>query len=102
MRRVGQTIGMLLMVSSVGAANQVFAADGVISKQEFTPGSYCHMQFPAIDEQTLAGDHPVLNNNGDVIDFYGSCDETPTSMGQVAAQRRDEQRRWDREYEDRR
>src|SRR5207247_4093109 len=32
-----------------GAINSAMAADGILSKDEFTAGSYCHMKFPAID-----------------------------------------------------
>jgi len=48
------------------------AANGVIYKQELTPGSYCHLKFLAIREETLAGNHPVLldPDDGDIIDFY--------------------------------
>lgn len=102
MKQIGQTVGMFLLVSSLGTASHVFAADGVISKQESTPGSYCHMKFPAMDEKTLASDHPTLKDDGDVIDFYGPCNEAPTGKDQVAVQKLEEQHRWEREYEDRR
>ena len=29
------------------------------------------MKFPAIDEQMLSSDDPVLKDNGNIIDFYG-------------------------------
>ena len=73
-----------------------FAAYGaaeVISRTELTPGSdYCHLQFPAIAEQTLTSDRPVLkgSESADIIDFYGKCDESPTSENQIASQRRQE------------
>jgi hypothetical protein len=82
----------LLFLSSLGAVNSAIAEnDGVISEQEFTPGSYCHEKFPAIDESTLDSDHPTLksSNTGDVIDFYGSCDESPTGKDQVWVQKLD-------------
>lgn len=78
-------VTLLLVGSLVGSA---LAFDGVLSKEEFTPGGYCHMKFPAIRERTLAGDNPVLKGSatGDVIDFYGPCDESPTGKDQVAEQ----------------
>lgn len=46
-------------------------------------------------EKTLSGNNPQLkdSSSGDVIDFYGPCDESPTGADQV----KDQQRR----YEDR-
>ena len=31
-----------------GAINTAMGAGGIISKQELTPDSYCHLKFPAI------------------------------------------------------
>lgn len=77
------------------------AKDGVIYKQELTPGSYCHLKFPAIREETLAGNHPVLKDpsDGDIIDFYGPCDEDPLGKDQVHEQKLENQHRWERAYE---
>ena len=78
----------LVLMGSVGVS-AAKAADGVITKEEAVPGSYCHMQFPAIEESTLYTDHPVLKSadSGDIIDFYGPCDENPLGQDQVMAQR---------------
>ena len=77
----------LVLMGSVGVSGAK-AADGVILKEEAVPGSYCHMQFPAIEESTLYTDHPVLKSadSGDIIDFYGSCDESPVGKDQVQQQ----------------
>ena len=79
-------------------SGMALASDGVLSKQELTPGGYCHMQFPAMHQRSLAGDQPVLKDEstGDIIDFYGPCDESPTAKDQVAAQKLDEQHRFAR------
>jgi hypothetical protein len=63
----------------------------VVSKTESAPGSYCHLRFPAITEESLGTDHPVLKGSdaGDIIDFYGPCDENPIGPHQVATQMRD-------------
>jgi hypothetical protein len=82
----------LLFLSSLGVVNNALAEDdGIISKQEFTPGSYCHEKFPAIDQSTLGSDDPTLKSSttGDVIDFYGSCDESPTGKDKVWEQKLD-------------
>lgn len=71
-------------------------ADGILLKQKDTPGSYCHMKFPAIRPKTLDTNHPELKqpDTGDVIDYYGPCDESPTGKDQVTEQRQEEQRHW--------
>jgi len=40
-------------------------------------------------QRSLAGDQPVLKDErtGDVIDFYGPCDDSPTGQDQVQSQR---------------
>ncbi len=44
-------------------------------------------------------DTPELKTStGDVIDFYGPCDEAPNSKAQIAAQRHEAQLRFAREY----
>jgi len=92
----------LLLLSSLGAVNSAVAENGVISKQEFTPGSYCHEKFPAIRPSTLDTDHPTLKSSdtGDVIDYYGSCDESPLGKDQIQEQKLEAQHRWQSDYED--
>jgi hypothetical protein len=92
----------LLLLGSVGAVNSVTAEDGIISKQEFTPGSYCHEKFRAMRPSTLDTDNPTLKSvgTGDVIDFYGSCDESPVGQDQVQEQKLEAQHRWEQDYED--
>ena len=46
----------LLLIGTLGASVTAMAADGLIYKQELTPGGYCHLKFPAIREDTLAGE----------------------------------------------
>jgi hypothetical protein len=77
-------------------------ADGVILKDASTEGSYCHMKFPAIQEQTLGTARPLLKeaDSGDVIDFYGSCSHDPLGKEEVQVQLRDLHRRRAREYMD--
>jgi len=92
----------LLFLSSLGAVNSAIAEDGIISKQEFTPGSYCHEKFRAMRPSTLDDDQPALKNSatGDVIDFYGSCDESSVGKDQVQEQELEAQHRWAQDYED--
>ena len=77
----------MLFIGSFGAVNSAIAEDGVLSKEEFTPSNYCHMKFRAMRESTIAANHPEVNPTGDIIDFSGPCDETPTGKDQVQSQR---------------
>ena len=92
----------LLFLSSLGAVNSAIAEDGVISKQEFAPNSYCHEKFRAMRPSTLDADNPTLKSSesGDVIDYYGSCDESPVGKDQIQEQRLEAQHRWANDYED--
>jgi hypothetical protein len=67
----------------------VLAAEGIIAKVANPSGSACHLKFPAIREETLYWDRPVLKDatDGDIIDFYGPCDYDPLGKESVARQR---------------
>jgi len=93
----------LLFLSSLGVVNSAIAEDdGIISKQEYTPGSYCHEKFRAMRPSTLDADNPTLKSSesGDVIDYYGLCDESPVGQDQIQEQRLEAQHRWANDYED--
>ena len=71
-------------------AGSAFAANGILLKEQLGKDeNYCHMKFPAIRPSTLWSANPELKSSdtGDVIDFYGSCDESPTGPSQVADQK---------------
>jgi hypothetical protein len=83
-------LSALLFIGIAGTSAAVLGADDVLLKEEVAPGSnYCHMQFPAIRKRTLNWDHPILKSpgTGDIIDYYGSCDENPLGKDQVWQQR---------------
>jgi hypothetical protein len=91
-----KTIGVIasIVVLAGTLASSVLASDdGVLEKEEMG-NNYCHMKFRAIKDGTLAGNDPQLKDasSGDIIDFYGPCDESPTGKDQVEAQRLDESR----------
>ena len=92
----------LLFIGSLGAVNSAIAEDGVLSKQEFTPSNYCHMKFPAIRPSTLGTEQPTLKSQdtGDVIDFYGPCDENPLGQNQIQEQKLEAQHRRSLDYDD--
>jgi hypothetical protein len=95
-------LAAVLLIGSFGVTNAPAAAPGVISNATFTTGSYCHLTFPAIREDTLASNRPVLKDpsEGDIIDFYGSCDHDPLGQNEIETQRRQNADRFDSEYSD--
>ena len=87
-------------VTGLGLAN---ADDhGIISKEADEEGAYCHLTFPAIRSATLGTDHPQLKSasEGDIIDFYGSCDHDPLGKDEVQSQEHDQLIRGLRNYGD--
>ena len=90
-------LATVILVGSLGASSAFAAAEGVISNATFTPGSYCHLTFPAIREDTLSWDRPVLKDasSGDIIDYYGSCDHDPLGKDEIASQRQQAAERYD-------
>jgi hypothetical protein len=99
MKHFGKTVTMLLLASTV--AGTALAADGILTKQEAAE-NYCHEKFPAIRPRTLDTDHPTLKGpqTGDVIDYNGPCDESPTGADQVIEQKQQESFMFGRQYED--
>ncbi len=82
---------VLLLIGTLGlSAVPVGAAGGIIYKVSIDTGSnYCHLKFPAILEETLYWDRPVLKDtsDGDIIDFYGPCDYDPLGREEILSQR---------------
>ncbi|MGE5220610.1 MAG: hypothetical protein ACM3SP_26685 [Chloroflexota bacterium] len=101
MKRIGSFLSVLAL-SGVVSVTSAAAAKGLLLKQKAAPNSYCHIKFPAIRPSTLAGDHPMLKRatTGDVIDFYGACDENPVGRDQVASQRMEYSQQLDVAYSD--
>jgi hypothetical protein len=87
-----------LTVNIVLSSSVVWAAEGIISKIPDASGSYCHLRFPAIREETLSWNRPVLKDprEGDIIDFYGPCDHDPLGKAEIQRQKSDWRRFRDR------
>lgn len=102
MKTAKSFLAALILIGSVAGSGIALAADGVISKDELTPDSYCHMKFPAMQARSLGTDEPTLKSptSGDVVDFYGSCDEKPTGQDQVGSQELDLQHQWESNYDE--
>ena len=90
--------GFVLTVSMVLGSSVLWAAEGIIFKNADPSGLYCHLRFPAIREETLSTNRPVLKDpsEGDIIDFYGPCDHDPLGKAEVQRQRADARRFRDR------
>jgi len=82
-------LAALLLVGILGLSGAAPGADSALLKEEFAPG-YGHLKFPAIREETLKWDRPVLKDpsTGDVIDFYGPTDQDPLGKDQILSQKR--------------
>ena len=80
----------LLLVASIASFTPVWGAEGIIYKAVGS-SNYCHLKFPAIQEDTLYSDRPVLKDprDGDIVDFYGPCDHDPLGREEVMRQRAD-------------
>ena len=92
MKRINTLVGITLLGATLGlGAAPAGAVDGLLLSVELFPG-YCHLQFPAIDENSL-GHRPVLQDASttDIIDFYGPCDHDPLGRDEVQDQRSENQ-----------
>jgi hypothetical protein len=83
-------------------SSYLWAADGIISKVPDSSGTFCNLKFPAIKEESLTSDRPVLKDpsENDIIDFYGPCDHDPLSGAEVQRQKGDIQRERHRTFGD--
>jgi len=89
-----------LFTGMIDAGGTLARAESTISKEIATPGSYCHMKFPAIREDTLSQSSPGFTVSGDLIDFYGACDHDPLGQEEVQSQRLETQHRFSVDFED--
>ena len=82
------------------SASLVWAGEAFISKVPDPSGNFCQLKFPAIREDTLFSDRPVLKDpsEGDIIDFYGPCNYDPLGRDSVLRQRFEHRLRMRREY----
>jgi hypothetical protein len=97
MKNFKSNLSILLAVGVIAASGAALAADGVVVEGQLNAGGYCHEKFPAIRPRTLGDNQPQLKDSttGDVVDFYGPCDEDPTGRDQIASQKLEEQHQLD-------
>jgi hypothetical protein len=102
MDRLKAFVALLLIIGTLDfSGSLLWAAEGIILKNADPSGQYCHFKFPAITEETLFSDRPVLKSltDGDIIDFYGPCSFDPLGKESVLQQRADLQRERRRQYD---
>ena len=87
------SLAALLFIGAWGASSYALGEDskaaspqGILLKEAYDVGSYCHEKISAIRESSLAGDHPVLSTE-EKIDFYGPCNQDPLGKEQLTKQR---------------
>ncbi len=89
MKSFKANLSMLLVVGVLGTSGAALAADGVEVEGQLAPGGYCHEKFPALTERSLDDNQPQLKQSttGDMVDYYGPCDQDPTGKDQIATQK---------------
>jgi hypothetical protein len=97
MKHIGLFLSLLVLTGWAGVS-AAKTPEGMLLKKTMSADSYCHMRFPAIRQSTLDDKHPVLKNpaTGDVVDFYGPCNESPVGKDQITSQRIQNER-WSRQ-----
>ena len=100
MRNMKLFVAALLLGGAVGITATAASAADVISKQVLTDGSYCHMKFESMREDTLASAQPVLKDADDIVDFYGPCNQDPLGKEEIQAQKIEAQHRWEQDFND--
>ena len=64
-------------------------AEELISMVPTDTTAYCHLKFPAMREDSLSWQQPILDPlTGNIVDFYGPCDHDPAGLDEIKAQRR--------------
>jgi hypothetical protein len=80
----------MLLVGILGMDAIPLWVGGVFSKVTENPGSnYCKIEFPAIREETLHTNRPVLKDwiEDDIIEFEGPCGYDPLGKEEIEVQR---------------
>jgi hypothetical protein len=100
MKHIGTKLTMLILAASL-AGSASAANNGILVKDD-AGNNYCHMKFPAMTARSLVSKQPQLKSaqTGDVVDYSGSCDESPTGKDQILEQKHEESFMFGRDYED--
>jgi len=89
---------LVLTAALVLSSSFLWAAEVIISRVPDSSGNYCHLRFPAIRPETFSWPEPELKDpsEGDIIDFYGSCDHDPLGKAEIHRQKQDYRRQFSR------
>ena len=89
MKKSLATLSAFILTSMVLWSANPARAQGLVVKESANLSSYCNIKFPPMEEGTLSWDSPVLEESaGTAIDFYGSCDHSPTGAEEAVIQHR--------------
>ena len=100
MNNMRLAVSVLFLGGAIGLSGISARAQGVISQDVMTNGSYCHTKFESIREETLASSRPVLKDSDDFVDFYGPCNHDPLGKDEIQAQKIEAEHRFANDYED--
>ena len=100
MKNIKSLMFVVFLTGALGLSAVAVGAENVISKDALADGSYCHMKFESIRENTLASSQPVLKDTDDIIDFYGSCNHDPLGKEEIQSQKIEMQHRFENEFND--
>ena len=85
-----QRLSTVLLFIGIGLlfAGTAWSADSVVGKTPDATGKFCHLKFPAIREDTLYSDRPMVKDagSGDIVDIYAPCGYDPLGKEEVARQ----------------
>ena len=89
MKKSVALLGNLLLSSALFWGVPSVEAQEMISAIPTDTTAYCHLKFPAMREDTLSWQTPILDPlTGNVVDFYGPCDYDPVGLEEIRVQRR--------------
>jgi hypothetical protein len=100
MKNIKSLMSVVFLTGALGLSAVSVGAESIISKDALADGSYCHMKFESIRENTLASSQPVLKDTDDIIDFYGPCNHDPLGKEEIQSQKIDMQHRFENEFDD--
>ncbi len=100
MKNIKSLMSLVFLTGALGLSAVVVGAENVISKDALTDGSYCHMKFESIRDNTLASSQPVLKDTDDIIDLYGPCNHDPLGKEEIQSQKIEMQHRFENEFND--
>ena len=93
----------VLILAALIDSGLLYAAEqrGIISRVSDASSSYCFLRFPAIQEDTLYWQQPVLKDpsSSDIVSFYGPCDYDPLGRSEILRQRAEYQRKLQRLFD---